>query len=66
MGFTMHDRMELVQLAEASEEKLGNSRITDWLSPPFFQTNFWHMWQQPSRFSPGTAPSSSSAIFIVS
>src|SRR6266487_6213424 len=35
MGFTMQDRMELLQLIEASEEKLGNSRITDWLSPPF-------------------------------
>ncbi|MGA7810589.1 oleate hydratase, partial [Bradyrhizobium sp.] len=52
MGFTMHDRMELVRLAEASEDKLGNSRITDWLSPPFFQTNFWYMWQTTFAFQP--------------
>ncbi len=50
MGFTMHDRMELIRLTEASEEQLGNSRITDWLSPPFFQTNFWYMWQTTFAF----------------
>lgn len=52
MGFTMHDRLELIRLAEASEEKLGNSRITDWLSPPFFRTNFWYMWQTTFAFQP--------------
>jgi oleate hydratase len=52
MGFTMHDRMELVRLTEASEDKLGTSRITDWLSPPFFQTNFWYMWQTTFAFQP--------------
>jgi oleate hydratase len=52
MGFTMHDRMELLRLMEASEEKLGNSRITDWLSPPFFETNFWYMWQTTFAFQP--------------
>ena len=39
MGFSMHDRLELLKLTEASEEKLGTSRITDWLSPEFFDTN---------------------------
>jgi oleate hydratase len=52
MGFSMHDRIELVRLTEASEEKLGVSRITDWLSPPFFTTNFWHMWQTTFAFQP--------------
>ncbi|RTM14203.1 MAG: oleate hydratase [Bradyrhizobiaceae bacterium] len=52
MGFSMHDRMELLRLMEASEEKLGDSRITDWLSPPFFQTNFWYMWQTTFAFQP--------------
>ena len=52
MGFTMQDRIELVRLAEASEETLGNSRITDWLSPSFFQTNFWYMWQTTFAFQP--------------
>ncbi|POR46481.1 oleate hydratase [Bosea psychrotolerans] len=50
MGFTMQDRIELVRLAEASEEELGASRITDWLSPPFFRTNFWYMWQTTFAF----------------
>jgi oleate hydratase len=52
MGFTMQDRIELIRLTEASEEKLGSSRITDWLSPPFFQTNFWVMWQTTFAFQP--------------
>jgi oleate hydratase len=52
MGFSMADRLELVALAEASEEKLGTSRITDWLSPDFFKTNFWHMWQTTFAFQP--------------
>ena len=52
MGFTMKDRIELVRIAEASEEKLGASRITDWLSPEFFDTNFWYMWSTTFAFQP--------------
>jgi oleate hydratase len=52
MGFTVQDRVELLRLAEASEEKLGASRITDWLSPAFFETNFWLMWQTTFAFQP--------------
>ena len=52
MGFTMTDRIELLKLTEASEEKLGNSPITDWLSPEFFTTNFWYMWQTTFAFQP--------------
>ncbi len=52
MGFTMHNRMEFVILLEASEEKLGETKITDWLSPDFFQTNFWYMWQTTFAFEP--------------
>ncbi len=52
MGFSMADRLELVRLAEASEEKLGLSRITDWLSPAFFNNNFWYMWQTTFAFQP--------------
>jgi oleate hydratase len=52
MGFSMRDRMELLRLTEASEETLGNSRITDWLSAPFFRTNFWYMWQTTFAFQP--------------
>lgn len=52
MGFSMADRMELLKLTETSEKKLGQSRITDWLSPPFFKTNFWFMWQTTFAFQP--------------
>lgn len=52
MGFTMTDRMELLKLTEASEEKLGTSIITDWLSPAFFTNNFWFMWQTTFAFQP--------------
>ncbi len=52
MGFTMADRVELLKLTEASAEKLGKTPITDWLSPPFFETNFWYMWQTTFAFQP--------------
>lgn len=52
MGFSMQDRIELLKLTEADEEKLGTSRITDWLSPSFFQTNFWYMWSTTFAFQP--------------
>ena len=52
MGFSMQDRIELVKLTAADEETLGSSRITDWLSPPFFKTNFWYMWATTFAFQP--------------
>jgi oleate hydratase len=52
MGFTARDRLELLRLTEASEATLGNSRITDWLSPGFFKSNFWYMWQTTFAFQP--------------
>ncbi len=52
MGFTMANRTELLAISEASEEKLGSSRITDWLSPEFFTTNFWYMWSTTFAFQP--------------
>jgi oleate hydratase len=52
MGFTMQDRMEILKLTEASEEKLGTTRITDWLSPEFFKTKFWYMWATTFAFQP--------------
>jgi oleate hydratase len=52
MGFSMQDRIELLKLTEANEDKLGDSRITDWLSPPFFKTNFWYMWSTTFAFQP--------------
>jgi oleate hydratase len=52
MGFSMQDRVELVRLAETGEDKLGETRITDWLSPGFFETRFWFMWATTFAFQP--------------
>jgi oleate hydratase len=52
MGFSMRDRMELLKLSRAGEEDMGASRITDWFSPEFFETNFWYMWVTTFAFQP--------------
>jgi oleate hydratase len=52
MGFSMQDRIELLKLSQTDEEKLGASRITDWLSPGFFETEFWYMWSTTFAFQP--------------
>lgn len=52
MGFSMQDRSELLKLSQADEEVLAASRITDWLSPEFFETEFWYMWSTTFAFQP--------------
>jgi oleate hydratase len=52
MGFSMQDRMELLKLSQADEDAMGASRITDWLSPGFFETEFWYMWSTTFAFQP--------------
>jgi oleate hydratase len=52
MGFSMKDRAELLKLTQASEEKLADSRITDWLSSGFFESEFWYMWGTTFAFQP--------------
>jgi oleate hydratase len=52
MGFSMEDRTELLKLSQADEDALGASRITDWLSPRFFETEFWYMWSTTFAFEP--------------
>ncbi len=52
MGFSMHDRIELLRMSNADEDELGASRITDWLSPTFFETEFWYMWMTTFAFQP--------------
>ena len=52
MGFSMHDRLELLKLANADESELGESCITDHLSPAFFETEFWFMWVTTFAFQP--------------
>ena len=52
MGFSMHNRLELLKLSNASEADLGTDCITDWLSPSFFETKFWYMWVTTFAFQP--------------
>jgi len=52
MGFSMTDRIELLRIVETSEDALGTSAITDWLSPAFFETPFWYMWATTFAFQP--------------
>jgi oleate hydratase len=52
MEFSMQDRMELLKLSRADESALGSARITDWLSPAFFETEFWYMWSTTFAFQP--------------
>ena len=52
MGFSMRDRVELLRLVNADEESLGAARITDHLSPEFFETEFWFMWVTTFAFQP--------------
>lgn len=52
MGFSMLDRIELLKLTNADEAEMGASRITDWLSPTFFETEFWYMWVTTFAFQP--------------
>lgn len=52
MGFSMQDRQELLKLSQADEDELGASCITDWLSPEFFETEFWYMWVTTFAFQP--------------
>jgi oleate hydratase len=52
MGFAMEDRIELLKLSQADEGTLAASCITDWLSPRFFETEFWYMWSTTFAFQP--------------
>ena len=52
MGFTNQHRMELLALVGSSDEKMSDSKITDWFSPDFFKTNFWLMWSTMLAFDP--------------
>jgi oleate hydratase len=52
MGFSMQDREQLLKLLDAREEDLSSTRITDWLSPLFFETHFWVLWSTTFAFLP--------------
>ena len=52
MGFSMTDRLELVEIMLASEQKLGADPISARFSPQFFTTRFWYMWATTFAFQP--------------
>lgn len=62
MGFSMQDRIELLKLSLADEDDLAASRITDRLSPRFFETEFWYMWATTFAFARRSTAAGASRI----
>ncbi|WP_424217428.1 oleate hydratase (plasmid) [Streptomyces sp. BI20] len=52
MGFSEHDRLELIRCVGTPERFLDGKRITDCFSEGFFRTNFWWMWCTTFAFEP--------------
>ncbi|WP_405905313.1 oleate hydratase [Streptomyces sp. NBC_00828] len=52
MGFSEHDRLELVKCMATPEGMLDGRRITDCFGEHFFTTNFWYMWCTTFAFQP--------------
>ena len=50
LGFSLHDRLDLMRLLAMPERALGTKRIEDCFSPHFFATNFWTMWRTTFAF----------------
>lgn len=50
LGFSLHDRLEMMRLLAMPERALGTKRIEDCFSPHFFTTNFWAMWRTTFAF----------------
>lgn len=50
LGFSLHDRLDLMRLLAMPERALGTKRIEDCFSPHFFATNFWAMWRTTFAF----------------
>jgi oleate hydratase len=43
-GLSVTDRMNLLEMTEKSEKRLGRLKIEECFSEAFFHTNFWIMW----------------------
>jgi oleate hydratase len=52
MGFSLKDRLDLIDMMTVSEDHLGTKRINEWFQPDFFKTNFWFMWDTMFAFQP--------------
>ena len=50
LGFSVHDRLELMRLLAMGEHVIGARRIEDCFSPHFFGTHFWAMWRTTFAF----------------
>ena len=50
LGFSLHDRLELMRLLAMPERVIGTKRIDDCFSPHFFATHFWAMWRTTFAF----------------
>lgn len=52
LDMTMADRAQLLKLAATAEADLGDSAISDWFAPSFFNGKFWLMWATTFAFQP--------------
>jgi oleate hydratase len=50
LGLSMRNRMEMTRLLASAEERLGSKRIDEYVSPDFFDSNFWRMWRTTFAF----------------
>ena len=50
LGFSVHDRLELMRLLATPEHLIGSQRIEDCFSAHFFASNFWAMWRTTFAF----------------
>jgi oleate hydratase len=49
-GLSLKDQADLLKLTFVSEKSLGSSRIEDWFTQEFFETNFWYIWTSMFAF----------------
>jgi oleate hydratase len=49
---TTRHRLRMARLLATPEARLGDTRIEEWFSDDFFETNFWYVWATIFAFQP--------------
>lgn len=52
LGLSNENAMELAKLHMLTEEALGNTKVEEYFSKSFFETNFWYFWSSMFAFEP--------------
>lgn len=52
MGLTLRHKVQLAKLIITTKSLLAGQRISDCLTPDFFETNFWYLWSSIMAFVP--------------